>query len=121
LSEIFRVLRSEGEVWLSFHTFSFGWSVLWNNFTHLRLKGLLFRIYVMGNGLWFEWTGRNFAWPLNRKRYESVQSENSVRRSLLQAGFEDFSITQNIPLVVVARRRDAQHEVVPGERRRSAA
>lgn len=113
MSEIFRVLRSEGEVWLSFHRFSFGWSALWNSFRHLRLKSLLFRVYVMANGLWFEWTGRNFAWPLNRERYESVQSEDSVRRALIRAGFDNFSITQNVPLVVVARKRALA--VAPGE------
>jgi SAM-dependent methyltransferase len=102
LSEIFRVLKPSGEVWLSFHGFSFGWSALQNVVMHLRPKDAIFRTYVIGNGLWFEWTGLNFAWPFDRRTYESVQSENSVRRALQRAGFERVAITQNVPLVVVA-------------------
>jgi SAM-dependent methyltransferase len=102
LSEVFRVLRPEGEVWLSFHRFGFGWSLLLNSLAHLRLIDAMFRGYVIVNGLCFECTGRNFAWPLKRKRYESVQSEAGILRALARAGFQSCTITQKKPLVLVA-------------------
>ena len=104
LSEVYRVLRPEGEVWLSFHRFGFGWSRLLNSLAHLRLQDALFRGYVIANGVWFECAGRNFAWPLNRKRYESVQSESGILRALARAGFQSCAITQKRPLVLVGNK-----------------
>jgi ubiquinone/menaquinone biosynthesis C-methylase UbiE len=56
LLEIHRVLVPGGQVWLSLHPASFTVREIRNTSSHLL--SLVFRLYVLGNGVWFHYTGK---------------------------------------------------------------
>lgn len=85
LSEIHRVLVIDGRVSLSLHPPSF---TLWELQRAIpRLIPSLFRLYVLGNGLWFHFTGKTLRFVTNRT--ECFSTERGMRTALRRAGFTD--------------------------------
>jgi ubiquinone/menaquinone biosynthesis C-methylase UbiE len=83
LSEIHRVLISEGRISLSLLPVSFTMVELRRAFP--RLIPSVFRLYVLRNGLWFHCTGKTVRFVTNRT--ESFHTERGMRIALRRAGF----------------------------------
>lgn len=104
LSEITRVLRSGGCVWTAIHPFSFVRQELRGSVRRLDFKDILFRLYVIANGLWMHLTGKMFSCPLSPGRYESFQTNRSITAALLAAGLTDVNISRDRFFVATARK-----------------
>ena len=104
LTEIARVVRRGGEVWLAFHRVSYVRAELRKSVRALNVVRTVYLGYVLLNGLVFHFTGKTFRFPLNRTYSESFQTERGVSRALVRAGFGDVRVVENVPLVVTARR-----------------
>lgn len=110
LSEINRVLRPGGTVHLSLHAFRF--TVYELTLAFSKPKALMFRLWVMTNGLILHLTGK----PAKiRGRYESFQTRRGMSIALEHAGFEDISFSRpqdgfTKKLVVSARKSGAMAE-----------
>ena len=113
LAEINRVLKPGGTVHISLHALRFTMHELTLAFP--RPKALLFRLWVLTNGLILHCTGK----PARiAGRYESFQTRRGISIALKRAGFADIEFTRprdnfTKQLVVSARklavtRRDAR-------------
>jgi ubiquinone/menaquinone biosynthesis C-methylase UbiE len=90
LLEIHRVLVPGGQVWPSLHLASFTVREIRNTSSHLL--SLVFRLYVLGNGVGFHCTGKTL-WFVNG-RTESFQTECGMRIALRRAGFINATFTR---------------------------
>ena len=94
LREMRRVLKIKGELRIKLHPLSYTWSELMTELRSgplsQRLKNLVYRLYVIANGLTLHFAGFNFRFPLARRRCESFQSQSGISRALAAAGFEDI-------------------------------
>jgi len=104
LSEIARVLRHGGGVWLVLHPFSLVAHELLGSIRRLDLKDCAFRTYVILNGLRMHFTGKMFSHPLRPGRYESFQTNRSIRNALLGAGLADIKISRGRFFTATARK-----------------
>jgi ubiquinone/menaquinone biosynthesis C-methylase UbiE len=102
LLEIHRVLAPGGQVWLSVHPASFTMGEIQK--TSFHLLRLVFRLYVLGNGLWFHCTGKTLRFV--NQRTESFQTERGMRIALRRAGFINTSFTR--PEEPVGKRLNVQ-------------
>jgi SAM-dependent methyltransferase len=107
VAEIARVLRPDGRCWLVLHPPSFAWRELGAALRQGRLRSVVYQLYVLANGLSLELLGRQFAYPLKRARFESVQTVRGVRRALERARFEELTVERGRFFVVTARYRAA--------------
>jgi ubiquinone/menaquinone biosynthesis C-methylase UbiE len=103
--EMARVLRPGGRCWLVLHPPSFARRELADAARDGRVRGVLYQLYVLANGIALELLGRQFAYPLKRARFESVQTSRGMRRALERAGFEGINIERKRFFVVTAVRR----------------
>lgn len=101
--EMARLLKPGGRCWVVLHPVTFGLRDLWDDLRRARVKGILYRSYVLTNGLLLHLTGRVVRYPLKRARLESVQTDGGMRRVFKAAGFTDIA-TQRDPFVLTARR-----------------
>jgi len=90
LWEMSRVLRADGEVWMTLHPVRMAVMRILADVKALRFKDLLYQSYAILNGLVLHVAGRLFRFPLNRRRMESVQTWRGVARALTAAGFCDL-------------------------------
>lgn len=98
LSEMHRVLRPGGRLWLALHPLA----IPAEQFRRGNLKGKIYAAGTIANGAWFHLTGRTLrAGPL----CESIQTERGMRLALGRAGFG-----------AVEFRRTAAHFIVTVER-----
>jgi ubiquinone/menaquinone biosynthesis C-methylase UbiE len=97
LSEIHRVLRPEGMVWMTLHPLS----LCWDQARGANWKGLLYFLYVLANGICFHMVQKQFS--LGGKQ-ESFQTEAGITRALRRAGFHDIRIHRERSFLVTARR-----------------
>jgi ubiquinone/menaquinone biosynthesis C-methylase UbiE len=93
LSEVRRVLVPGGALSFSLHSPSFTFSELLHNAFPKPIP-MLFRLYVMANGLWFHCTGRTAGFL--RRRTESFQTERGMRIALHRAGFDNLSFSRRV-------------------------
>ena len=89
LSEIARVTAPGGQVWCSLVSFSTAVAELRAAAKQRSPRNLLFRSYVVANGVLFHLTGRQLRFPLRRSRCESFQTVRGMARAMSAAGFED--------------------------------
>ena len=94
LSEMRRVLKPGGELRIKLHPLSFTLlelhEELHSGSLRSRVQNLLYRSYVLTNGMVFHLSGSNFHFPLARHRCESFQTQSGTRRALLAAGFQQI-------------------------------
>jgi ubiquinone/menaquinone biosynthesis C-methylase UbiE len=102
LREIARVLTPGGQVWLMFHPASMVYQSFTKSLRERNVKNLIFQLYVVSNGLFFHFTGKQFRSPFNRSRCESFQTAGGVLRAMRAAGFEQVRADRGEYLVVTA-------------------
>lgn len=88
LREVRRTLTPGGRFWASLHPIPFAGHDFIRAVRSLNWKNMIFRPYVLLNGLVFHLTGRVFRFPLQRARCESFQSKRGMKLALEAAGFE---------------------------------
>lgn len=106
LAECRRVLRPCGEIHVTLHPFRFTLHELRESFPNP--VAMVYRLWVMANGVVFHFTGRAFS--------ESFQTERGMIIALARAGFENLLFSAppagNIPyrMKVIARKKKAGKE-----------
>lgn len=89
LREMRRVLKPGGELKIKLHPLSFTLSELKAGLRTgpflKRLQNLVYRLYVIANGIALHLAGVNFRFPLARRRCESFQTRAGIRRALVAA------------------------------------
>ena len=100
ISEVARVIKPGGQVWFTLHSWSSAREAAVNAIRSGKIGNVVYRHYVMANGLFFHLTGKQFRFPLNRNRCESFQTIASITRALQQAGFEQVRAVQSRFFVV---------------------
>lgn len=97
LREIRRVLKVDGELRIKLHPLSFTLSELGaelrSGSARSRAQNLVYRLYVVANGLALHVAGFNFRFPLARRRCESFQTQSGMRRILIAAGFRQIDVS----------------------------
>lgn len=95
--EIRRVLKIGGELKIKLHPLSFTVSELTAELRSgsfgRRVQNLIYRFYVVANGAALHFAGLNFHFPLARRRCESFQTQDGIRRALIAAGFEQVDVS----------------------------
>jgi SAM-dependent methyltransferase len=104
VTEIERVLRGEGMCWLVLHPVSHAVRQLLWHLRRLELKGAIYQLYVIANGVGLHLFGRQFRFPLRRNRIESFQTSRGIHRALRGAGLVDVMIRRGRFFVVMARK-----------------
>jgi ubiquinone/menaquinone biosynthesis C-methylase UbiE len=89
LREVHRILRPGGQVWMTLHPFVMTGMRILTDVKTGRIQDAVYQGYVIVNGLMLEYTGRQFRFPLNRRRVESFQTVRGITRALLRGGFTD--------------------------------
>ena len=106
LSEAHRVLSDGGVLWITCHDPAHEVEHLRRNLRSFHVRAILYRIYVILNGLLYHSFGGLVRYPLNRRRMESFQTRAGIRRGLQRAGFVDvaFPKTKHGQFLVTARK-----------------
>ena len=104
LAEMWRVLKAGGDLWIVLHPFSTVMSGLASNISRLKLKGTIYQLYVLTNGLALHLLGKQFDFPFKGGRCESFQTSGGITRSLHAAGFEGVEIRRRNFFVVTAKK-----------------
>src|SRR5581483_1600007 len=99
LAEMYRVLKPGGELRMTLHPPGFTVRELRRTFP--QPKPTLFRLFVLGNGIWFHFTGRVL--HLGR-RFESCQTRAGITKALKRAGFAKAEFPAANQFVVRARK-----------------
>jgi SAM-dependent methyltransferase len=95
VTEIRRVLKPGGRVWMTLHTFSIA-----RQGRRINWKSRVFLAYILLNSALFHWVQRQFS---VRGRCESFQTERGITRALRRAGFEDIAVTRGDHFLVTAQ------------------
>lgn len=99
LSEMQRVLRRGGRLWLALHPVA----IPAEQFRRGNVRGKVHAACTIANGLWFHVTGRTL--QIGRRIRESMQTERGMRLALRRAGFSRVQF-----------RRTSLHFIVTAER-----
>jgi len=106
LAEIARVLKENGRIWLTLHSFSLTTKQLNQSIRRLAVKDIIFRSYVIANGMLFHVFGRLIAFPVNR-RCESFQTKSGMEKCMKRIGFGEICVQEGNHLVCTARKGDS--------------
>ena len=104
LSEIQRVLRPDGSIWLSLHPPRFAVRAMVHAIRAGSVRGTVFPLYTLVNGLLLHLVNHQVRWPFGRRRFESAQTAAGIRAALVRAGFHDSRVGNERFFVVSARR-----------------
>jgi len=93
LSDANRVLKNNGRVWFTLHPFSMTMKHLIRSLLKFEFKDVIYRSYVLLNGIVFHCCGKQFPFILGkRNRYESFQTTSRMYRAMKSAGFKDIYV-----------------------------
>jgi SAM-dependent methyltransferase len=104
LSEMWRVLRVGGNLWIVMHSCSTTIKEIFERLAQWEIKDALYRVYVLSNGLLIHVVGHEWCCPLSNGRYESCQTIGGIRRLLKKVGFEDIETEKNEFFVATAKK-----------------
>jgi len=110
LGEIARVTREGGSVWFTLHSWQMARSDLVKAIRSGSLRNILFRLYVIANGVWFHIAGNQFRYPFKPRWCESFQTVRGMTRAMLRAGFEQVQVQVSQFFVVTAVKMSAQNQ-----------
>lgn len=108
LAEVRRVLVPGGSIFFSVHALRFTFSELRK--AAPRPVAMLFRLFVMFNGLWLYFTGRVLHVG---GRTESFQTRRGLQRALTKAGFVDLVFSRPDGRLIVEGRSAAEGNKSP--------
>src|SRR5262245_48982800 len=106
LVEIARVVKPGGQIWFSLHPWSTAFDGLIQSIRSISLKNIVYRLYVIVNGAFLHFIGRQFRFPLNRQRCESFQTVLGMRRAMTKAGFKEVRVKPGDRFSVTAVKAD---------------
>ena len=100
LREIDRVLSPAGELWCTLHPFRLTLGELGANLRRFQLRGAVYRLLVLANGVLLHFTGRAL-WG-----GETFQTTRGIRQALVRAGFprDRVHIDQGRFMIATARK-----------------
>jgi SAM-dependent methyltransferase len=99
LAEMHRVLKPGGRLWLALHPLGIPAA----QFRRGNLKGKVYALYTMVNGIWFYLTGRTFRLPGGI--CESIQTRRGMTVALARAGFTNIGFQRTpVHFTVTAER-----------------
>lgn len=104
LSEMWRVLSTGGDLWLVLHPFSMIRRELIASLTRLKLKSIVYQLYVVTNGLALHLLGGQFKFPFKGGSYESFQTVKGIQSVLRSVGFNQIKIDRSKFFVVTAKK-----------------
>lgn len=104
LAEMYRVTRPNGTVWMSLHGVRMEREFVLQDIRRLKVKGLIHRVYVWCNAVYFTLTGDTFYRP-GSKVMESFQFKGAMQRALKRAGFVDIEFGRDRYKMLVQARR----------------
>jgi ubiquinone/menaquinone biosynthesis C-methylase UbiE len=104
LSEMRRVLKTDGRIWLVLHPYSMVLKETLEALQGLKLKRAAVCLYVLANGLVLNSLGKEFHLPFRKNYYESFQTIRGIRRLLRKVGFDDIRAERNGFFVATARK-----------------
>jgi ubiquinone/menaquinone biosynthesis C-methylase UbiE len=116
LREISRVMKPGGHVWFTLHPPSMTWQHTVKALKTGNPKNIIFRFYILTNGLYFHLTGRQFRFPFNRGRCESFQTVSAITKAMQQNGFGRVTVERNRFFAVTAKKEGASAESVEDEK-----
>lgn len=102
LRESFRVLEHGGSLWISLVGVSDVVSSLAAAIKSINLRNIVYRSYVVMNGVMLHVTGRQIRFPLQRRRCESFQTTHGITRLLRATGFDGIRVERNKLFIVTA-------------------
>jgi SAM-dependent methyltransferase len=100
--ELARVLAPGGRVWLTLHPTTMAVHALRSGVRALSARRTVFSLYVLLNGLLLDLFGRQVAFPIGPRRFESVQTNRGITRALEAAGLVDVQVTRGRFYIVTA-------------------
>lgn len=103
LLEVSRVLKKDGRVWVTLHSFSMTLKFLKNAALKFHIKDVIYKSYVIVNSIVFHLSGKQFAFPWNGK-YESFQTESRITKAMKEAGFKNINIYKGKHFIVTAEK-----------------
>lgn len=103
-SEMHRVLRPGGELWLSLHPFRMILRELLGSMIPPKPKAITFRSFIILNGVVSALSGRQMAFPFGSRSCETFQTERGIRKLLRRSGFEVLSVKKRPHFIVTARK-----------------
>jgi len=106
LSELNRVLRPGGRLWISLHRWRDIQVLLRRPFDDHPIKTTAFGTYVAVNSALFQFTGRLVRYPLNRSRIMTFQTEDRMRKELQKTGFGRIRVSGARFFVIEAEKLD---------------
>jgi ubiquinone/menaquinone biosynthesis C-methylase UbiE len=95
LSEIWRVLKSGGTLWLVLHPYTMVLKETVQALSHLKIKRAAVCLYVIANGMVLNLLGREFHLPFRKGYYESFQTIKGISKILRKAGFDEIRAERN--------------------------
>ncbi len=104
LSEVWRVLKTGGTLWLVLHPYSMVLKETAQALSHLKIKRAAVCLYVMVNGTVLNLLGREFHLPFRKDYYESFQTIKGISKLLRKAGFNEIKAERNGFFVAMARK-----------------
>lgn len=104
LSEIRRVLRTGGRVWLVLHPYSMVLKETLTALSNLNIKRVAVCLYVMANGVALNSLGKEFHLPFRKDYFESFQTISGIRKLLEKVGFDEIRAERNGFFVASARK-----------------
>jgi ubiquinone/menaquinone biosynthesis C-methylase UbiE len=104
LSEVRRVLKTGGRVWLVLHPCSMVLKEALDAIARLQIKRAVVCLYVIANGLLLNLCGMEFHLPFRKHYYESFQTIRGIRKLLRKVGFDDIQAGRNAFFVATARK-----------------
>lgn len=96
LREAHRVLKSDGRLWITLHS----WQIPWQLAQQSNWRGKLFFLYIVLNSLGLHFFQKQFSF-LGRR--ESFQTARGMRKILQDCGFNHVQITRGRHFLVEAR------------------
>lgn len=102
LDEIARVLKPGGHAWFTLYPSSIIIHRISAAIRAGNIKNLLFQFYIVVNSLYFHITGRQFQFPFNRRRCESIQTVSAITRAMRRVGFDSVRMDRDRFFVVTA-------------------
>ena len=105
IKEIYRVLKSDGEIWITLHPFKMLLKHFLKSCIHLAWKDVIFRSYVIFNGFYFHFFGKLLPFPI-KKNYESFQTAKAMARLLEENGFSNITIEKEKHFLITAKKKN---------------